>query len=313
MPQEPGAHRPFPDDDPVVVLARREGWVLTTAELAGVGCSPSRQKRLRRAGWLTQIFRGVHLVGRSVSTRDEFERAAVKACGPGAVLSHRSAAVRWGVLRGYRGPVEVTAPTRRTRRDRLRPYEAKLHARDVTVKDGVPVTTLARTLVDLSMVLDEVALDIAVHEAENLKRLRVRAVDEAIGRAGARRAGLPALRRCLDRRRPNAGGLKADLEKKFHRFLHRHGFPPSEHNVLLELDTGRLTELDVLFRDAGVGVELDAGPHLTTRAFHKDRRKDRRMEAIHRVTVLRVTHQDLDDHETELADDLWAVLRARST
>ncbi len=297
----------------MVVRARREKWVLTTAELAGAGCSPSRQKRLRRSGWLTQIFRGVHLVGRSVPTRDELERAAVKACGAGAVLSHRSAAVRWGILRGYRGPVEVTAPTRRTRRDRLRTYEARLDPRDVTMKDGVPITTLARTLVDLAMVLEAEALEIAVHEAENLRRLRVRKVDEAIGRAGDRRPGLPALRRCLDGRRPNAGGLKAGLEKKFHRFLHRHGFPPSEHNVLLELEGGRLTELDVLFRDAGVGVELDAGPHLTTRAFHGDRRKDRRLEAVHRVTVLRVTHADMDDHERELAEDLWAVLRARST
>ncbi len=287
--------------------------MLTTEELRLVGCDRSRLTRMRKRGWLTQIFRGVHLVGRSVPTRDEFERAAVKACGSGAVLSHRSAGVRWGILRGYRGPVEVTAPTRRARRARLRTYEAQLDPRDVTLKDGVPITTLARTLVDLAMVLDAVALDVAVHEAENLRRLRVRKVDEAIARAGARRAGLPALRRSVDRRRPNAGGLKSELEKKFHRFLHRHGFPPSEHNVLIELGDGDMTELDVFFRDAGIGVELDAGPHRTSDRFHSDRRKDRRLKAIHRVTVLRVTHRDVDDDEAELAADLWAVLRSRST
>lgn len=283
--------------------------MLTTEELRRVGCDRSRLTRMRKQGWLTQLFRGVHLVGRSVPTRDELERAGVKACGAGAVLSHRSAGVRWGVLRWYRGPVEVTAPTRRVRRARLRTYEAKLDPRDVTMKDGVPITTLARTLVDLAMVLDAHAVDIAVHEAENLRRLRVRKVDEAIDRAGARRAGLPALRRSLDRRRPNAGGLKSELEKKFHRFLHRHGFPPSEHNKLFELGGGDITELDVFFRDAGVGVELDAGPHRTSDRFHGDRRKDRRMKAIHRVTVLRVTHRDVDDHEAELAADLWAVLQ----
>lgn len=221
--------------------------------------------------------------------------------------------MRWGILRGYRGPVEVTAPTRRARRARLRTYEARLHPRDVTLKDGVPITSLARTLVDLAMVLDAGALDIAVHEAENLRRLRVRNVDEAMARVGARRTGLPALRRSLDRRRPNTGGLKHDLEKKFHRFLHRHGFPPSERNVLIELGGGEVTELDVFFRDAGVGVELDAGPHRTTDRFHSDRRKDRRLKAIHRVTVLRVTHRDVDDDEAELADDLWAILRSRSS
>lgn len=262
---------------------------------------------------MTQVFRGVHLVGRSVPTRDELERAAVKACGPGAVLSHRSAGQRWGLLRGYRGPVEVTAPTRRARRRGLRTYEARLDPRDVTLKGGVPITTLARTLVDLAMVLDAEGLDIAVHEAENLRRLRVRKVDDAISRAGARRSGLPALRRSLDRRRPNAGGLKHELEKKFHRFLHRHGFPPSEHGVLFELEGGDMAEVDALFREAWVGVELDAGPHMTIRGFHRDRRKSRRLEALHRLPVIRVTHQDIDDHEAELAADLWAMLLARSS
>lgn len=116
--------------------------MVTTAELCAAGCSPSRQKRLRARGWLTTVFRGVHLVGRSVPSLDELERAAVKACGEGAVLSHRSAAMRWGILRGYRGPVEVTAPTQRARRRRLRTYEHRLHPRDITTKDGIPITTL---------------------------------------------------------------------------------------------------------------------------------------------------------------------------
>lgn len=297
----------------MLLLARRERWVVTTAELCAAGCSPSRQKRLRAQGWMTPLFRGVHLVGRSVPSLDELERAAVKACGEGAVISHRSAAVRWGILRGYRGPVEVTAPTQRTRRRRLRTYVARLHPRDVTTKDGVPITTLARTLVDLAMVLDGEQLEFTVHEAENRRLLRVRAVDGAIARAGGRRPGLPASRGALDHRRPNAGGLKQDLEKRFHRFLHRHGFPPTDHNVLFELGAGEVTEVDVLFRAAWLGVELDAGPHRTTRNFHRDRRKSRRLEAVHRLPVVRVTHQDVDDHEEELAADIWAMLEVRSS
>lgn len=225
MTQEHRAGRELLDDDPIVVLARREGWVLSTAELRGAGCDRSRQSRLGRRGWLTQIFRGVHLVGRSKPTRDELERAAVKACGVGAVLSHRSAAVRWGLLRRYDGPVEVTAPTRRSRRARLRPYEVKLDPRDVTTKDGVPITTLARTLVDLAAILTPEQLEVAVHEAENLRRLRVRAVDAAIDRAGKRRSGLPALRRCLAGRRPNAGGLK--FERPSPQRRRRSGWTPS--------------------------------------------------------------------------------------
>lgn len=228
------------------------------------------------------------------------------------MLSHRSAAVRWGLMRGYRGPVEVTAPTQRRSRRGLCAHEARLHPRDVTVKDGVPITTLARTLVDLALVEPEPVVEHAVHEAENHRRLHIPAVDAAIARAGSRRAGLPALRRSLHRRRPNAGGLRQDLEKKFHRLLHRHGFPPTRHNVLFELEDGERTELDVLFEDAWVGVELDAGPHRTARGFHRDRRKSRRLEALHRLPVVRVTHEDVDDHEEELAADLWSIVRARS-
>lgn len=284
---------------------------MTRAELLGVGVSPGWIDRRVESGWLTREFRGVYLVGRARASLDERERAALKACGDRAVLSHFSAAARWKIRR-YRGStVHVTVPGRRRSRRGIRVHESPLHPRDITTKDGVRLTTVARTLVDLAALLDAEQLDTAVHEAEFLRRLRVRAVDEAIRRAGPV-AGLPNLRRALRSRRPAGGRIDFDLERAFHAFLRRHGFPPSEHGVEFALDDGRRTSVDVLFRDAWVAVELDGGPHRTTRNFHADRRKDRRLEALHGLIVIRVTEEDLLSHETELTADLWATLRRRT-
>lgn len=310
--QRSSAPRTFSDIDPLLLLGRRHRWVLTHAELRSAGFSRSKITRLRTAGWLDNRFHGVYLVGRHRPSRDELERAALKACGDGAVLSHRSAAVRWRIMRSYRGPVEVTTPRRCGKRGPLRARTGRLDPRDITIKDGVPITTLARTLVDLAAVLDEEALATAVHEAEFCKLLRVPAVDAAMTRAG-RRPGRPALRRCLRDHRPTTGRVDRELERRFVRFLHRHGFPPTRHNVTFRLEDGEEVTLDVYFEHARFGIELDGRQaHDTTRNFHRDRRKDRRLDALHRVLVRRVTRRDLDVHEQELAADLWATLTRRS-
>lgn len=297
----------------VASFARRERWVLTTAELRHAGASESWILRRAQEGWLTQQFRGVWLVGRARATQDELERAALKACGEGAVLSHRSAGMRWRIVLRYRGPVEVTAPTHRRSRGRLRTYRRALHPRDVTMKDGVPMTTLARTLVDLAAVSDEQALLHAVHEADHLKRLSVPAVDASLSRAGTRPRGAPALRRCLRRHRPTTGTVNRSLERAFVQFLRRHGFPPTEHNVLVEIEAGEMVAFDVYFRAYGVVVELDGGAHETKERFHGDRRRDRRVQAAQGILTFRVTGEDLRDRarERELADDLWATLERR--
>lgn len=260
--------------------------MVTTAEMRTAGLSRHVVARHEEAGTLVRQFRGVYLVGRVKPTRDELQRAAVKACGAGAVLSHRSAALRWKILRHDRGPVEVTARTQRRRQKGLRPYRADLAPEDV--------------------------LDTAVHEAEHLTRLNLRRVDEAIARAGATRRGIPALRRRLRRYRPANGRLDTDMEKLFVQFLRTYGFSPSEHGVAFDLEGGERTTVDVLFRDAWVAVELDGGVHESARHFHTDRRKSRRLEALYGLVVFRVTEEDLTERADELARDLHATIARRA-
>lgn len=295
----------------VIELVRRERNVVTREELLGVGVSRGWIDRRVRSGWLTREFHSVYVAGRARASLDERERAALKACGGDAVLSHFSAAARWKIRRYSRRTVHVTVPGRRRSRPGIRVHESPLHPRDITTKDGVRLTTIARTLVDLAALLNDAELDTAVHEAEFLKRLDVRAVEQAMHRAGPVK-GLPNLRSALRTRRPANGRIDFDLEREFHAFLRRHGFPPTEHGVEFELGDGDRTTVDVLFRDAWVAIELDGGPHKTTRNFHRDRRKGRRLEALHGLTIIRVTEEDLRDHEAELAADLWATLERRT-
>lgn len=285
--------------------------MVTREELLGVGVSSAWIDRRVASGWLTREFHSVYVAGRARASLDERERAALKACGDEAVLSHFSAAARWKIRRYRSTTVHVTVPRRRRSRKGIHVHRSSLHPRDITTKDGIRLTTIARTLVDLAALLNDAELDTAVHEAEFLKRLDVCAVEQAMYRAGPV-TGLPKLRRSLRTRRPAGGRIDFDLEREFHAFLRRHGFPPTEHGVEFDLGNGDRTTVDVLFRDAWVAIELDGGPHRTTRNFHRDRRKGRRLEALHALPIVRVTEEDLRDHEDELAADLWATLERRT-
>lgn len=294
--------------DPLQWLARRHRWVLTTEEMLEGGLSRHVIARHAREGTLVRQHHGVYLVGRTKPTRAERDLAAVKACGKGAVLSHRSAAARWGILRHHTGPAEVTARTQRRRRPGLIPHQADLDPQDVTIKDGIPITTLARTLIDLAGSVAGAVLEVAIHEAQVLKRLHVPTIDRAAARAGRRR-GMRALRRHLQRHRPVRGDLDGTrLERKFLRFLRDYGLPPAQHGAGFDLEDGEKATLDVFWPKARVGVELDGGVHQSARHFRADRRKSRRIEALHAVTVVRVTDEDVDVRPAELARDILALL-----
>lgn len=281
--------------------------MLTTEEMLAAGLSRGAIGR-RRGAELTPVFHGVHLYGRVVPTEQERLRAAVKAMPDGA-FAHRTAGAHWRVLQ-WRGDVEMIVPTDRRRQPGLHPRTRVLDPRDVTWRYGVPVTTLARTYVDLAglLTLDELAR--AVHEGDCRKLLRLPAIDAAIARAGRFR-GRPNLLAVLARRRPVVGRLASGLERKFHAFLRDHEFPPAVHNELFELD-GEFASIDALFPEHWFGVEVDgSGVHDTLEAFHRDRRRDRRMLAVHALPITRITEMDLDHRPAETAADLWATLRQR--
>ena len=115
-------------------------------------------------------MRGVYAVGRpELSTYGRW-MAAVLACGPGAVLSHESAAELWGIRSGYSSPIEISVPVASEHRC----PGIRIHRRtglgsvEVTFHEGIPVTNVVLTLIDLARDLDPAHLERAVNEADRL-------------------------------------------------------------------------------------------------------------------------------------------------
>jgi hypothetical protein len=135
-----------------------------------------------------------------VTRRGEW-MAAVLSCGPGACLSHGTAAALWGIRQERASRIHLTTPAESDRRQPgiVAHRRSTVDRSDITRHDHIPVTTPVRTLIDLALVLPREALEAAVNEADKLELVdpeRLRAALE--DRAGQH--GVPALRELLDRR-----------------------------------------------------------------------------------------------------------------
>ena len=237
--------------------------------------------------------------------------AAVLACGPGAVLSHRSAADAWGFLASAAVRHEVST----VRRSRTGVSSVHLHrvrrldAAEVGEVRGIPVTSPERTLLDLAATLRPDLLARAVHEAEVL-RVADFAVLRALLDAAAGRRGIGALRAILAAPPPDP--TRSTLEERFAALCHRHALPIPRLNARVETHVGTL-EVDALWPDAGLVVELDgAAVHRTRHAFHADRRRDAALAAGGYV-VIRLTWDRVTRERDGVADELRRVLAVRST
>jgi very-short-patch-repair endonuclease len=254
---------------------------------------------------LVALHRGVYAVGHTGLTLRGQELAAVFACGPKAVLSHRSAGRLWGLLRTGSSRIEVTAPRSRARHAGLTVHTTRcLSTEDRHVIDAIPITSVARTIVDLAETLTDPWLARAVHEAEVRRIFDLEAVEAALGRVSGRR-GRHRLRRVLAAYRPEDHELESEAERRFRALCRRYGLP----NPRPQLIEGY--RVDFYWPQARLAVEVDgAAFHHTRRAFHADRARDRALAALG-IQVLRVTWPDLDRGQ-KIAGELQRALAART-
>jgi len=233
--------------------------------------------------------------------------AAVLACGPEAVLGYRDAAALWGIRRTSRTSVDVIAPRSVGSRPGIDIHRVRaLHPDDCTVHEGIPVTTVARTLLDLGDVLRPREVERAFDEAERLRLLDLRAVEAVCLRSHGRH-GLKVLRHLLADRRPSLVDAWSPLEASFLPFCRRHGLPLPAVNVAV----GEFI-VDALWSEQRLVAELDSWEfHGKTRAaFEGDRRRDATLLlAGHRV--IRLTWRRLHRERERVAAELRALLRAR--
>ena len=308
LPAERAQRRRRGVDGRIAALARRQDDIVTFDDLLADGLSASAIQR--RAGMLLHpMFRGVFLFGRSIPTPEERLRGALRAGGPDAVLGARAAAAHWRL-----GPVpaeiELIVPRDRRRQPGLFPRTRVLLPADRTTRRGLPVTTVARTAVDLAATSSLDQLKRYIHEAECRRLFRLRAFEQAIRRAGIFR-GKPRLLDALGVHRPLRGRVVSSNERRFHAFLAERGYPPTEHNALFRLGGDDWVSFDVLFPGHWLAVEIDSAVHDSAEARIADAARDRLVMAVLDLPTFRLRDTELRVRADAIDAQLRAVLAQR--
>jgi len=284
------------------VLALARGWdgVVTSAQLAGAGLSPTVIAHRVATGWLVRLYRGVFLVGPLEAPLSR-ARAAVLAVGEGALLSHFAAAQVWELCAPRPGPIDVTVHGRNARnRAGVRIHRVtRLHPTDITRRHDLPITSPARTLLDLATRLTPRDLARATEEAQVQRRVTPHSLNEQFQRYPAHR-GTAALRRAV----PTDPKLtRSEAERLLLDLIRAARLPTPATNVKIH---GH--EVDFLWPTQRLIVEVDGFAfHSTRAAFERDRVRDADLtQAGYRV--IRITWRRLTSEPEAVIATLAAAL-----
>jgi predicted transcriptional regulator of viral defense system len=302
------AHPPV--DRAIAALAAQQHGVVALRQLVALGLSAPAARARVREGRLHPVHRGVYAVGHELLTGRARGMAAVLACGPGAVLSHRSAADLHGLRESARASHDVTSPRRAGRsRPGIDVHRAAGIAGHMTTVDGIPCTSVARTLLDLAEVVGPHAVQKALERAEILQVLDVRALYEVTSQASGRRAA-PRLMAALMRYDPRLTLTRYELERLFLAMCDAAGIPRPKVNSWLELAPGDWIQPDFLWQPDRLIVETDGfETHGTRAAFERDRRRDQRT-LVAGYRTLRSTWRQVIDTPADVAGAIVSLLPA---
>jgi very-short-patch-repair endonuclease len=258
--------------------ASRQWGVVSRAQLADMEIAAATVDAWVRRGRLIVVHRGVYAVGHAVLRREGRWQAAVLACGEGAVLSHVSAATHWGLLQTGASLIDVTARRARHGTAGIRLHRSRsLIARDCTNHQGIPTTTVPRTLLDLAATLPAHRLERALAQAERLQLYDHRAIEDVITTANGHRGR--ALLAHATAREPKL--TRSELEAWFLNLIREIELPEPAVNVTLTAPDHPRLEVDFCWPSHRLIVELDGWEtHRTRAAFEDDRRRDAALQAI---------------------------------
>jgi very-short-patch-repair endonuclease len=289
-------------DQAIAGLASAQHGVITRTQILRAGVSSAVLDRRVKAKLLRPLHRGVYLVGRLLLPRAS-ALAAVLACGGRALVSHRSAAALWEMLplRECTPPIDVIVAGGDRRRPRIRICRVSgLRPDEITRRDGIPLTTPARTLFDLAATALERDLDHALAEAF-AKRLTSRAELVELLRRHTRHAGARRLRALIGSAEPPI--TRSEAERRFLSLIRKAKLAAPEVNVRV---AG--FEVDFYWRVHSLAAEIDGlAFHLTVRRFENDRRRDLELAAAG-VRVVRVTWRQIVEEPEALLVRLGQAL-----
>jgi very-short-patch-repair endonuclease len=178
----------------------------------------------------------------------------------------------WGITR-YSGRIEVTVPSPCRKNHPFKARSSSLNRDESTTHYGIPITTVARTMLDLAALQTDDQLEKTIREAEYLRLSDLTELTRLLNRH-KRRRGTPALRSAIRSASEPRNRTRSDMEDLFIDLLLKANLPTPELNGTLELD-GMTIEPDAIWRDRKLIVELDSwGAHGTRSAFERDRERD---------------------------------------
>jgi hypothetical protein len=277
------ARRP---DVHVAALAARQWGVVSVAELRACGLSDDAiATRVRNAG-LHPLHRGVYAVGHANPPVEGVFLAAVKACAPAGVLSHFSAAAAWAFVEWDGRLPEVTVRRSRTpRHPHLRAHRTtRLDERDISTWNNMPITSPARTIIDVAGQLSDGRLRRAVRQAQSLKLVSLEELADALRRY-PRRRGIPRLARLIA---ASPAPTRSALEDLVLKLMLDGGLEHPDVNVPL-VAGGRTVIPDFRWRGPRVVVEADGAAWHDHKLAREDDAERQALLEAHGERVVRIT------------------------
>jgi hypothetical protein len=291
-------------------IVRSTQSIFTAAQAEAVGIRGNGRRYRVRIGHWDQLYSGIYRLAGAPATWRGDVLAACHAGGELTAASHRSAAALWGIAGGREDALEITCSRwRRARQAGLLVHETKLiRSSDLVQVDGIPVTSVARTLLDLGAVCTPTVVEIALEAA--LRRNLVMLTDltatlRELGRRG--RDGCGVLRSILDERAPHEATPESDMETFLRRVLLRHGLPAPVPQYVVRYHGRFVARVDFAYPEERIAVEYESYEHHTGKvALVRDSARRNQLIAAD-WTVVTATMRDLRAGGHELA----ATIRSR--
>jgi very-short-patch-repair endonuclease/predicted transcriptional regulator of viral defense system len=294
-------------DHAIAELAGRQHGVVGRWQLRDLGIPDASIDRRVAAGRLHRLHRGVFAVGhRAISVKGKWMGAAL-ASGPGAVLSHSTAAALWQIRDPRSGPVHVTIGKKSGSTASIRRHYSLLPDDETTTVESIPVTTIPRTIFDMAASTSLDRVESMLREAEYRRLYDRLSLPDLLRRYPGRR-GTQRLRTALARVEAlPSGRTRSPLEERFLPFLRQHGLPRPRLNDWIMLGARRY-QVDCHWPGTDQIVELDGwSGHGTRTAFREDRARDRALR-VAGYSVTRIAWAQLEDEPDAIAADLRALL-----
>lgn len=300
-----GKPLPPPRGQGLAALAYRQHGVVTIRQLRHLGYSHSSVEKAVFAGRLHRLHRGVYAVGHTNLSLHGRCLAAVLASGPCSLLSHYSAGWLLGLISTRPIPIHVTTPIPRKRRGAVRIHHSRTFiGEDGAIEEGIPVTSVARTSLDLAAVLRFRSLRRLIRRSEELHVFDLADFSSVLDRNRGHRGAVPLSRAIAVYEPPRF--TRSELEREFLRLAEQAGLPQSvtAFNVVGY-------ELDVYWPDLRFAVEIDVyATHGGHESFEEDRRRDEDLK-LAGVELTRVTGRRLEREPQQVVDRIRRLLDQR--